>query len=75
MDGHPTRSDRTEPFSTEALSCACLAVRDGRDLGSHPGGRMTFPPADDLSARDILTFLNEQIRAVERELSATLRLR
>lgn len=70
MDGHLTGPDRTEPFSTEPSPRSDLGIRG---LDRHAGARRTFPRADDLSAQDILGFLNEQIRAVERELATALR--
>lgn len=72
MDGHLTGPDRTEPVPTTPPSRRD-AVRDGRGLSGHAGACRTLPRADDLSAHDILGFLNEQIRAVEHQLATALR--
>lgn len=70
MGGHLTGPDRIEPFSTEPSPRGDLGICR---LERHAGARRTFPRADDLSAQDILGFLDEQIRAVERELATALR--
>lgn len=72
MDGRPTASGRTEPLPIEASPCLRSGLT-GDGLGGHPGSRRMHPRVDDLSARNIVAFLDEQIRAVERELLATLR--